>query len=321
MQYDTQFLRQIHKDLLELRLLEDKLNDLYAQGRVPGHVHSGVGQEGTYVGVLSTRKAGDYFKLTHRPISMAWMLGTDMDMFFGELLAKKTGNSGGRGGSLHIGELRTGVLGMSGTLGCDAGVAVGAALTIDMEQRDNVVYMFMGDGTSSRGPVYEAMNLAAVWKLPVLFICENNGFAISTPAADYIPVPNALADRAAGFGMPSKVVDGTDVLAVYEAAKELTDKIRAGGGPAVLECKSYRWRGHFEGDQCAYRDAEVTKDRIENHDCLKDLEAKLLADGVVTEDELAQMRTDFDAQMEAGIANAEAAPSMTADEIYDGLYA
>lgn len=321
MQYETQFLRQIHKDLLETRLLEEKLNDLYAQGRVPGHVHSGVGQEATYVGVLSTRQPGDYFKLTHRPISMPWMLGTDMDMFFGELLAKKTGNSGGRGGSLHIGELRTGVLGMSGTLGCDTGVAVGAALTIDMEERDNVVYMFMGDGTSSRGPVYEAMNLAAVWKLPVLFICEYNQFAISTPSAKYVPVPNALADRAAGYGMPSKVVDGTDVLAVYEAAKEMSDYVRAGNGPAVLECKSYRWRGHFEGDQCAYRDAAVTNEWMTNHDCVKNLEAQLLADGVVTEDELAQMRQSFDAQMEEGIAHAEAAPSITAEEIYDGLYA
>ena len=321
MQYEADFLKQLHKDLLETRLLEEKLNDLYAQGRVPGHVHSGVGQEATYVGALSTRQKGDYFKLTHRPISMPWMLGTDLDMFFGELLAKKTGNSGGRGGSLHIGELRTGVLGMSGTLGCDTGVAVGAALTIDMEERPNIVYMFMGDGTSSRGPVYEAMNLAAAWKLPVLFICENNGFAISTPASTTIPVPNALADRAAGYAMPSEVADGTDVLDVYRAAKKMSDYVRAGNGPAVLECKDYRWRGHFEGDQCAYRDPEVTKQWVENHDCVKNLETMLVAEGVLTEKELADMRTAFDAKMETAIAHAEAAPAMTAEEIFDGLYA
>ena len=321
MQYDAHFLKQLHKDLLETRLLEEKLNDLYAQGRVPGHVHSGVGQEATYVGALSTRQPGDYFKLTHRPISMPWMLGTDLDMFFGELLAKKTGNSGGRGGSLHIGELRHGVLGMSGTLGCDTGVAVGAALTIDMEGRDNVVYMFMGDGTSSRGPVYEAMNLAAAWKLPVLFICENNGFAISTPASTTIPVPNALADRAAGYSMPSEVADGTDVLDVYRAAKKMSDYVRAGNGPAVLECKDYRWRGHFEGDQCAYRDPEVTRDWVENHDCVKNLEAQLLAEGILTQEELDRMRRDFDRQMETAIAHAEAAPAMTAEELFDGLYA
>ncbi len=321
MQYSDDFLRTIHKNLLETRLLEEKLTDLYAQGRIPGHVHSGVGQEASYVGVLSTRQPGDYFKLTHRPITMPWMLGTSLDMIFGELLAKKTGNSGGRGGSLHIGELRTGVLGMSGTLGCDTGVAVGAALTIDMEERPNLVYMFMGDGTSSRGPVYEAMNLAAVWKLPVLFICENNGYAISTPASTTIPVPNALADRASAYAMSSEVADGTDVLDVYRAAKKMTDSIRAGNGPAVLECKDYRWRGHFEGDPCAYRDPEITKDWVENHDCVKNLESMLLSEGLVSEKELDQMRKDFDAQMETAIAHAEAAPSISAEEIYDGLYA
>lgn len=322
MQYTKEFLRTLHKDLLETRLLEEKMKDLYAQGRVPGHVHSGVGQEASYVGTLATRREGDYFKLTHRPTALPHMLGTSLDLFFGELLAKSTGNSGGRGGSLHIGELRTGVLGMSGTLGCDTGVAVGAALTLDMEERKgNLVYMFMGDGTSSRGPVYEAMNLAAVWKLPVLFVCENNQFAISTHVSTSIPVENALAGRAAGYGMPARVADGTDVLAVYEAAKEMADYVRAGKGPAVLECKDYRWRGHFEGDQCAYRDAEVTKEWMEKRDCVKNLEAQLISEGVLTEAEAAGMRQGFDAEMEAAIARAEAAPSITAAEIYDNLYA
>lgn len=320
MQYSKEFLQEIYTHLLETRLMEEKLVELYAQGRVPGHVHSGVGQEATYVGVLSTRKDGDYYKLAHRPIALPRMLGTSLDVFFGELLAKTTGNSGGRGGSLHIGELSKGMLGMSGTLGCDTGVAVGAALTIQMEERDNVSYMFMGEGTSGRGPVYEAMNLAAAWKLPVLFICENNQFAISTHCASTIPVANALADRAAGYGMPAKVVDGTDVLAVYEAAKELVDGIRAGNGPAILECQSYRWRGHFEGDQCAYRDAAVTEKWIAEKDCVRNLEAMLVVEGVLTGDEIFQKRNAFDAEMEKSIAHAEAAPAMKPEDIYDYLY-
>ena len=202
-----------------------------------------------------------------------------------------------------------------------AGVAVGAALTIDLEGRDNIVYMFMGDGTSSRGPVYEAMNLAAAWKLPVLFICENNQFAISTHVSTSIPVENALADRAAGYGMPARVADGTDVLAVYEAAAEMSEYVRSGKGPAVLECKDYRWRGHFEGDQCAYRDAAVAKEWMEKKDCVKNLEAMLAEQGLLTAEEAEARRSAFDAQMEAAIAQAEAAPSMTAEEIYDGLYA
>lgn len=320
MQYEKEFLRKLYYDLMSMRLLEKKMVDTYAQGRVPGHVHSGVGQEATFVGVLENFKEGDYYKRTHRLLAVPYMMGTDLDMFFGELLAKKTGNSGGRGGSLHIGELRTGDLGFSGTLGCDTGVAVGAALTIDMEERDNVVFMFMGDGTSSRGPVYEAMNLAAAWKLPVLFVCHNNGFAISTPCTYSIAAENVLADRAAGYAMPGKVVDGTDVLAVYEAAKELVEGIRAGNGPAVLECKDYRWRGHFEGDQCAYRDAAVTEEWIKNKDCVKNLEAMLAEQGVMTIEEMEEMKAAFDKEMDEAILRAEAAPEMEPEEIYDYLY-
>ena len=320
MQYEKEFLRKLYRDLLDMRLLEKKMVDTYAQGRVPGHVHSGVGQEAAYVGVLANFKEGDYYKRTHRLTAVPYMMGTSLDAFFGELLAKKTGNSGGRGGSLHIGELRTGDLGFSGTLGCDAGVGVGAALTIDIEERDNVVFMFMGDGTSSRGPVYEAMNLAAAWKLPVLFVCQNNGFAISTPASYSIAAKNVVADRAAGYNMPAKVVDGTDVLAVYEAAKELVEGIRAGNGPAILECQDYRWRGHFEGDQCAYRDAAVTEEWIENKDCVKNMEAMLIEQGVITSEEIAQMRADFDREMDEAILRAEAAPEMQPEAIYDYLY-
>ncbi len=321
MDYSKEFLTEIHKHLLQTRMLEEKMVETYAQGRIPGHIHSGVGQEATFVGVLSTRKEGDYYKLAHRPTALPIMLGSSLDLFFGELLAKKTGNSGGRGGSLHAGyQLKGGMLGFSGTLGCDAAVPVGAALTISMEGRDNVAYMFMGDGTSSRGPVYEAMNLAAAWKLPVLFVCENNGFAISTHTASAVAAKNVLADRAAGYDMPAKVADGTDVLAVYEAAKELVDGIRAGGGPAILECQDYRWRGHFEGDQCAYRDAAVTEKWIREKDCLKNLETRLIAEGVLTEEGIAAQRKAFDDAMEKAISDAEAAPAMTPDEIYDYLY-
>ena len=164
------------------------------------------------------------------------------------------------------------------------------------------------------------MSLASVWKLPVLFVCENNQFAISTFSSFSSVVKNPGADRAAAFNMPSKAVDGTDVLAVYEAAKELVAGIRAGGGPAVLECKDYRWRGHFEGDQCAYRDAAVTEDWIANHDCVKNFEAKLMEQGVITADEISRMRADFNREMDEAILRAEAAPEMKPEEIYDNLY-
>ena len=320
MQYERDFLRQLYAKLLQTRMLEEKLVDIYAQGRVPGHIHSGVGQEATFVGVLANQKKGDYFKLPHRPASAYCLVGTSLDTFFGEILAKKTGNSDGRGGILHIGHLSDGVLGFSGTLGCDAAIPVGAALTIEAEGRDNVAFLFVGDGAANRGPVYEAMVLASDWKLPVVFVCENNGFAISTPTAYSSAVPNVLADKAAGYGMPSVVCDGTDVLAVYEAASQIIASVRAGNGPAVIECKSYRWRGHFEGDQCAYRDGEVTREHMENGDCLKKLETALTAEGVLTQEDIAALRESFEREMDEAIARAEASPEMTSEEIFDNLY-
>lgn len=321
MEYSKEFLRKTHEQLLTLRQLELKILDHYAKGRVPGHIHSAIGQEATFVGVMATKKDGDYWKPIHRMHSLPYMMGMDADSYWGELLGKKTGNSGGRGGMLHIGDKDTGFIGFSATLGNDAGLCVGAAMTIDYEGRDNVVYMFMGDGTSSRGPVYEALTMAKLWNLPVLFICENNAYALSTPASYAIPVEHALAGRASGFEIPSRVVDGTDVLAVYEATKELTDTMRKNGGPAILECKNYRWRGHFEGDQCAYRDPAIVEERMENHDPLKNFQNMLIKEGLLTEQEVEDFKAKFDEEMNVAIAHAEAAPEMSPEEIYDYLYA
>ena len=321
MKYTKEFLKGIYENLLYTRMIEQKMVDIYAKGRVPGHVHSGVGEEAAYVGVLSTRKEGDYFKLGHRPIALPYMLGTSLDVFFGELLAKTTGNSGGLGGSLHIGELSTGYLGMSGTLGSDTGVAVGAAMSIDMRGTDNVSYMFFGDGTTSRGPVYEAMNLAAAWKLPVLFVCLNNQFAISTHTSKMIPLKNVLADRAPAFGMEAKVVDGSNLIEVYEAAKALTDNIRSGNGPAILECKNYRWRGHFEGDSTPYRDSKITEEYIENKDCLKNYENYLFEKNIISKEEADNLKAAFDQLLDETIAKAEAEPIMPKEDIEKYLFA
>lgn len=321
MAYSNEFLKGLYKDLLMMRLTEKRLYELYAEGRIPGHIHSGMGQEASFTGILNTRKKGDYFKQTHRPASTCLLVGTPLEVFFGEILAKKSGNSGGRGGILHVGRLQEGMLGFSGVLGCDEAVPVGAALTIQMEGRDNIAYAFSGDGASNRGPVAEAMELAAAWQLPVLFCCENNGFAISTPFESVYRTKNSLADRAAGYGMPSEVADGTDVLDVYEKASKMVEYVRSGKGPAVIECRDYRWRGHFEGDQCAYRDAKVTEEHIKNGDSVKNFEKKLLADGVLTEEEAEKMKADYSEKLEAVIKEAEAQPEMTSDEVLDGLYA
>ncbi len=321
MQYTTEFLAGVYRDLYSVRLFEEKQVELYALGKIPGHIHSGIGEEAGVTGVLNTKKEGDFFKISHRPVGAGVVIGAPLKTMFAEIMGKVTGNALGMGGVLHMTSREHGMIGFSGTLGCDVAAAGGAALSIQMAGTDNVSYVFYGDGTANRGPVHEAMNLAAIWKLPVLFVCNNNKFAISTPSSYSSSVPNPGADRAAAYGMPSKVVDGTDVMAVYEAAKELVEGIRAGNGPAVLECNMYRMRGHFEGDQAKYRDASVTQEWIENKDCVKNFEKKLIEEGALTAEQLKAIRDEVAAEMEEAIAFGEASPEPTPEDLYRNLYA
>ena len=320
MQYTAEFLMELYRNVLSVRLFEEKQVEIYALGKVPGHIHSGIGEEATCSGVMATRKPGDYFKISHRPVGAGRALGMPFETMFAELMGKATGNAGGMGGVLHMTSKEHGMVGFSGTLGCDIAVADGAALSIQMAGTDNVSYVFYGDGTSNRGPVHEAMNLAAIWKLPVLFVCNNNQFAISTSVGYGVPVENPGADRAAAYGMPTRTVDGTDALSVYEGAKELVDGIRAGGGPAVLDSRCYRWRGHFEGDQMKYRDAAVTEE-WKQKDCVAKLEETLLAQGILTAEKIAELRAEIDREMESAIALAEASPEPTPEDMYRNLYA
>ena len=321
MEHTADFLKNVYRDLLSIRLFEEKQVEVYALGKVPGHIHSGIGEEAVAAGVVATRKQGDYFKFTHRPVGASVALGIPLNTMFAELMGKVTGNALGLGGVLHMVSREYGMVGFSGTLGCDIAVSDGAALSIQMAGTDNVSYVFYGDGTSNRGPVHEAMNLAAVWKLPVLFVCNNNQFAISTFAKDGVSVPHPGADRAAAYGMPTRAVDGTDVLAVYEAAKELVDGIRAGGGPAVLDCTTYRWRGHFEGDQTKYRDPAVTEEWKKNKDCVAQMEQRLQDQGVMTAEEIQQMRDEINAKIEDAVAYAESSREPTPEDLFRNLYA
>lgn len=320
MEHTAEFLKSLYRNLLSIRLFEEKQVEIYALGKVPGHIHSGIGEEAVAAGVMATRKEGDYFKISHRPVGASVALGVPLNTMFAELMGKVTGNALGLGGVLHMTSLEHGMVGFSGTLGCDIAVADGAALSIQMAGTDNVAYVFYGDGTSSRGPVHEAMNLAAAWKLPVLFVCNNNQFAISTPVTTGVSVPNPGADRAPAYGMPTLTADGTDVLSVYEAAKQLVDGIRAGGGPAVLDCKTYRWRGHFEGDQCKYRDIAVTEEWYKK-DCVAHLEEYLQDQGVMTAEEIQKVRDEISAEMEAAVAFGEASPEPTPEDLFRNLYA
>lgn len=321
MSYSKEFVTELYKNLLSMRLSEEKLVEIYKEGRVPGHIHSGVGQEATHVGTLATRKEGDYFKFAHRLVSISKVVGLPFNNIFAEILGRQDGNSRGGGGVNHIADLSRGILGMSGTLGCDAPFAVGAAYKLKLTGGDNIVYCYYGDGTSNRGPIHEAMNWAAAWKLPILFILDNNHWAISTCIYETTAVENPGADRAAAYGMPFKVVDGTDVLDVYEGTKELTDYIRAGNGPAILEAKSYRWRGHFEGDQCKYRDSDITEKWQKKRNCVKRMESYLRENQMMSEDEISDLYTEIGKELDAAVVFAEASPKATAEDLFNNILA
>ena len=320
MKYSKELVTELYQELLSVRMAEEKLVEIYALGKVPGHIHSGVGEEAAYVAPLMTRREGDYYKHTHRVVAAAHAVGVTFNEMFAEILGKQTGTSHGRGGVNHIARLDKGCIGTAGSLGVDTEVAIGAGLSAKYLENGRIVYCYNGDGTHSRGNVHEAMNLAAIWKLPVLFICDDNQYAISANHANTIPVPNPAADRAAGYGMPARVVQGDDPLAIYEAAKELTDDIRAGKGPAVLEIKCYRWRGHFEGDQCAYRNKAVTEEEVKK-DCLANLEKYVLDNGVLTQEDIELMRKEIALELEQAVEFAENSPEPDPDHIFDGLYA
>ncbi len=321
MAYSKEFITDLYKNLLYTRLSEEKLVAIYKEGRVPGHIHSGVGQEAPHVGSLFTRKEGDYFKLAHRVVSISHVLGVPFNHIYAEILGRQDGNSRGGGGGNHIADFSKGILGMSGTLGCDMGFAVGAAYKLKMENKGNIVYCFYGDGTSNRGPVHEAMNWAAAWKLPVLFILDNNQWAISTCIYESSAVENPGADRAAAYGMPSKIADGSDVLAVYEAAKELSEYVRAGNGPALLETKNYRWRGHFEGDQCKYRDPAITEKWQKKRNSVKRMENYMMENDFITEHEIKTLYGEIDTELDGAVAFAEASPKATAEDLFNNIFA
>lgn len=319
MAYSKELLYGLYEKMLQIRMSEEKLAEIYALGRVPGHIHCGVGEEAPYAGTFAASRQGDYYKITHRPVSATRLAGIPFRKMFAEILGKEAGTSGARGGVNHICELEKGLMGTAGSLGCDMAVSIGAGLSAQYLGNERIVYTYYGDGTSSRGSLHEALNLAAAWKLPVLFVCTDNQFAISTHESETIPVENPGADRASAYNIPGKVADGTDVLAVYDAARELTDYVREGKGPAILETKCYRWRGHFEGDQAKYRD-EKTAEEMRRKCCIRRLEQYMLDNKVMTQSEMDEIRAGIALELEDALAFAEAAPEPNREDIFKNLY-
>lgn len=312
-------LREIYRLLLLTRRNEEKVNEIYARRGLPELPHSCIGEEAVAVGSSYKLRREDYVLPSLRARGYFFVKGAPARVMLAGQYGKRTGPARGKSTSHHMGDLKLGILGGSGLIGSSIPLAVGAALAIKYQDRDNVVVTSFGDGATSRGDFHESMNLAAVWRLPVIFVCENNGYAIATRLEQQMAVKN-VADRAAAYGMPGVIVDGSDVLAVFEATREAVERARSGAGPTLIECKTHRWRGHAENDPDLYRDRDVVESW--HRDCpVKKYQDYLLSRGVLTEQMIDEIEASVRLEIEDAVRFAEESPFPEPEEALGGVYA
>lgn len=292
-------LLQFYERLQLIRQCEERLAQLFADGEVPGFIHLSIGQEAVSVGVMSALGDEDTIASTHRGHGHAIAKGIPLDGFFAELLARADGVCGGRGGSMHVADMRVGMLGANGVVGAGAPIALGSALAHRNRSTGRIAVSFFGDGALAEGVLHETFNMAALWKLPILFVCEANGWSEFSPSTRQIAFD--IAAWSASYGVPHRRVDGNDVQAVADAAEALVAGIRAGGGPVLLECVTRRVRGHFEGDAQKYRKAAEPEAR----DPLDVIAERLAAQGLQP-GELAAVAEQVRARIDGAVAAARA---------------
>ena len=309
------------KQMIEIRAFEEKMQDMYARGEAVGIIHLSNGQEAVAVGTCANLKKDDYIVSNHRGHHHCIAKGGDVRLMMAELFGRKTGYCKGKGGSMHLTGLEFGHLGSIGIVGSGIPVAVGAALSAKRRRSDQVAVGFFGDGASDTGSFHEGLNFASLQRLPAIFVCENNFYAVSTHQKRHQAITD-IADRACAYGMPGVVLDGNDVVAVYEAVREATSRARAGQGPTLLECKTYRTRGHHEGDPSrgtTYRTKEEIAEWMEK-DPIKRLADKLLEDRLITEPAVAEMKGEAESLMEEAASFAKGSPYPDPEDILKDLY-
>ena len=271
------------RKILEIRRFEEKVWDLFGRNLIPGTLHLYIGEEATAVGVCSNLGSDDYITSTHRGHGHCIAKGADLNKMMAEIFGKETGYCKGKGGSMHVADAATGNLGATAVVGSAIPIAVGAALSCRLRRTSQVVACFFGDGATNNGIFHESLNMAAAWKLPVIFICENNFYAMGTRITNVTAIEN-IAERATGYGMPGVVVDGNDAIAVYKASKEAIERARNGAGPTLIECKTYRHKGHSKFDPAKYRPPAEVEEWMRK-DPIPRLRKKLVQEGIFTEEE------------------------------------
>ena len=302
-----------------IRRFEEVAEASYIRGLVHGTMHLSIGQEASAVGSILALRADDYILSTHRGHGHCIAKGADPARMLAEFFGKETGYCRGRGGSMHIADIEGGNLGANGIVAGGLPIAVGVGMSIKAQAQDRVCMVFFGDGAANEGAFHESLNLASIWKLPVVFVCENNQYGMSMDVADAMAVAN-VADRAPAYAMPGIVVDGNDLPAVVAAARDAVLRARGGTGPSLLECKTYRLRGHSKSDRNLYR----TKDEIDawrQRDPIARLESEVLAHGRLSSADVAAIAKDAQATLERALEFAKASPDPDPTELLRDVYA
>jgi acetoin:2,6-dichlorophenolindophenol oxidoreductase subunit alpha len=316
---DAEAARSALTTMWTIRRFEEAVDDLFARGMMHGTMHLSIGQEAVPVGACTGLRDGDYITSTHRGHGHCIARGAQLDRMMAELLAKETGYCRGRGGSMHIADVATGNLGANGIVAGGVPIAAGAALASRLRGEDRVALSFFGDGAVNEGAWHEGVNLAAIWDLPVVFICENNNYGMSMSVQRAFRVER-LAERAVGYGIPGVTVDGNDVSAVQEVVRTAVERARAGGGPTFVEALTYRWKGHSKSDKNLYRTREEI-DQWREQDPIARYTAALLDAGTLTEAQAQQCQTDARDAVREAVRTANAAPDASATELTSAVYA
>jgi acetoin:2,6-dichlorophenolindophenol oxidoreductase subunit alpha len=317
--YSPEQLRDVLHKMHLIRKFEEGAEESYMRGLIHGTMHLSIGQEASAMGICMALRADDQITSTHRGHGHCIAKGARVDRMFAEFFGKTTGYCKGRGGSMHIADVSAGNLGANGIVAGGIPIAVGAALSAKMQKNGKVVICFFGDGANNEGAFHESLNMAAIWKLPVVFVCENNGYGMSTSAARSTAVAD-IATRAAAYSMPGVIVNGNDFSAVAEASTNAVERARRGEGPTLIENKTYRHRGHSKSDRNRYR----TKDEIDEWKSQRDpialFEAELRQFGIMDEKAIEELRAAVDAEIAAGIAFAKDSPAPTTAEVLNYVY-
>ena len=308
----------LYATMKKIRLFEEKVSELFAEGKLPGFVHLYAGEEAIGVGVCAHLTDRDYITSTHRGHGHCIAKGVEINSMMAEVYGKATGACKGKGGSMHIADVDKGMLGANGIVGAGGPLACGSGLMAKTLGTDQVTVCFFGDGAAEQGTMHEAMNLACCWNLPVVFVCENNGYAESTPWG-YHCAAKSIADRAAAYDMPGITVDGTDFFAVYEAAEEAIGRARRGDGPSLMECRGFRYYGHFEGDAMLYV-TEEEKERNRARDPIENVKKRAIERGLVSAAQLAEVDAQAAAIIEEAVKFAEESSWPKPEELLTDVY-